>query len=63
MKRIELMKYEGQSCRVVYTNKVGEQRRTGHIYSVTQEVLIFWPFEMEKEVRIPFDDIKEIELI
>ncbi len=60
MNRQELMKYEKSSVRVDYTTEIGEQSRTGWAYSVTQEVLILWPYEMEKEVRIKFKDINGI---
>ncbi len=49
--------------RVNYVTEIGEQSRTGWAFSVTQEVLILWPYEMEKEVPIKFKDIKGIETI
>ena len=60
MNRQELMKYEKNSVRINYSNRVGDQSRTGFVYSVTQECVIFWPFEIEDEVPIPFKDINGI---
>ena len=57
------MKYEKSSVRIDYSNRVGDQSRTGFVYSVTSKCVIFWPFEMESEVPILFKDIKSIETI
>jgi len=63
MERYELLKYEQQSVRLTYVNEVGPQTRSGFIYAISQEVVIFWPLNTEKELRILFKDIKDIESI
>lgn len=69
MKRSELMKYEQQSVRLSYKILTGDRIcphiRSGVIYSITQEVVVFWPLNVSKkrEVLIPFEDIKSIEFI
>jgi len=63
MIRSYLLKYEGCSIRITYKNEVGEQIRTGVLYSVTQKVIIFWPFEIDNEIPIEFEDIDSIDLI
>lgn len=63
MIRSYLLNYEGCSVKVTYVNEIGEQIRTGTLYAVGQEIVLFWPFELEGEVPIKFEDIKEIDLI
>ncbi|MBA7527663.1 hypothetical protein ES705_19841 [subsurface metagenome] len=63
MIRSYLLKYEGCSVKIDYETEIDEQIRTGTLYSVGQEVIIFWPFELESEVLIRFEDIKSIDLI
>jgi len=63
MERYELLKYEGRSVRLTYQNEIGLQIRTGVMFSITMEVVVFWPLNVDNEIMIPFKDIKDIELI
>jgi len=63
MIRSYLLKYVLCSVKIDYNTEIGEQVRTGTLYSVGQEVVIFWPFELESEVLIKFEDINTIDLI
>ena len=60
MKRSQLIKYEGRSVRIKYKNEIAPQKRTGIIYAVTMKVVIFWPFEHDKEIQILFKDVKDV---
>jgi len=60
MERFELVNYEQCSVRIDYSTEIAEQSRTGIIYAVTQDLVVFWPFEQEKEIRIPLADVKNI---
>lgn len=63
MKRELLLKYEQKSCLLSYNTKIGPQERTGFIYSITQEVVVFWPLNADNEVRIPFKDVENAKVI
>ena len=60
MDRSELIRYEGESVQLDYTKGDHPQSRAGIIYSVTMKVVIFWPFEQEVEIEIPFEDIDNV---
>ena len=66
MKRKDLLKYEGYSCRVTFSLKskktaLGiEQSRTGHVKAVGIGILLLWPLDSEdgkEEMSIPLKDI------
>lgn len=69
MNRGNLLQYEQTSVRLSYKIMTGDRMcphtRSGVIYSVTEEVVVFWPLNVSKktELRIPFEDIKKVELI
>lgn len=69
MNRGKLIDFEGHSVRITYEimtgDKVCPHTRSGHLYAVTEEVVVFWPLNTHKrtEVRIPFKDVKTCELL
>lgn len=67
MERQDLLRYEGLSVMLKYEGKDSfEHTRTGYIYSVTMERVIFWPIcddDKSIEIRIPLKDIKDIKTL
>ena len=57
MTRKELLKYEQSSVSLEYRNDIGPQQRSGIIYCITQNVVVFWPFEADNELHIKFENI------
>ena len=63
MKRSELLEYEQKSVRLDYNTDIGPQSRTGIIYAVGGLILIFWPFEEDKELHIRIKDVDKVKEI
>ena len=64
MTRSDLIRYEGLTVMLRYKGKDSfEHTRTGVVYSVTMERIVFWPLcddEESIEIRIPLSDVKDV---
>ena len=67
MKRQELIRYEGLTVMLKYEGKDSfTHTRTGYVYSVTMERVIFWPLSDDEEsieIRIPLEDVRNIKTL
>ena len=60
MDRSELIRYEGESVQLDYTKGDHPHSRAEIVYSVTMKAIIFWPFEQDIEIEIPFEEIDNV---
>ena len=60
MKRSELLKFEGRSVRIKYKSGNWDHDRTGIIYAVGMNVIVFWPFEHDDEIKILLEDVSNV---